>query len=292
MLNPRKQLQKFIYLSIITAVFTISFKTIAYFLTNSVGLLSDALESIVNLVAAIAALVIFNYSVKPADAKHNFGHAKAEYFSSIIEGTLVLIAALTIIISAVQRLLHPAEITAFDIGALFSILASVFNLITAQILIRNGRRHHSMALEADGQHLMTDVWTSVGVLTAVVLVKITNLQFIDPLIAILVALHIIKTGFSLIRQSVNGLLDPAVSQSDRQKLLAYLRQLKAQGLLYHKLRTQQANNQKVITFHLLVPDDWTIKQAHEQAHAVSAEIKQLFNDPTDVIVHIEPLSEY
>lgn len=237
------------------------------------------------------ALVIFRYSTKPADKEHNFGHHKAEYFSSIIEGVLIMLAAATIIWTAVERLINPSPITNLDFGVIISVIASGLNFITARILIAQGQKHRSILLEADGQHLMSDVWTSLGVLAGVTLARLSNLNFIDPIVAILVALHIIKTGFELIARSANGLLDPAINSADLKTLRHYLRQLKTQGLDYHKLQTRQTGDYKLIVFHLLVPDNWTVKQAHDKAHQVEADIRQLLGANTEVASHIEPLSD-
>lgn len=287
----RAKLQKFIYISIGTAIATIGLKTVAFLATNSVGLLSDALESLVNLVAGVVALVIFRYSTKPADKNHNFGHHKAEYFSSIIESGLILMAGGMIIWTAVERLITPTAITNLDLGVLVGVLASGLNLITARILISQGSKHRSILLEADGHHLMSDVWTSLGVLVGVTLARLSGLVFIDPLIAIAVALHIIKTGVRLIMRSANGLLDPAIDADDLKTVRQYLRQLKDQGLDYHKLQTRQTGDYKLIVFHLLVPDDWTVKQAHQRAHQIEADIRQLLGKNTEVASHVEPLSD-
>lgn len=291
MQTKQKRLRKFIYLSIATACLTIILKASAFFLTKSVGLLSDALESIVNLVAAIVALIIFNFSNKPADGRHNFGHTKAEYFSSIIEGCLILVASMAIIWTAGERLINPTELANIDIGVIVSLIASSLNLITARLLIKNGKKHQSILLEADGQHLMSDVWTSVGVLVGVVVAKLSGLHILDPIIAILVAFHIIKTGFELISRSVDGLLDASISKSDRQKIKKALSILDAKQATYHKLQTRQSGTQKFINFHLLVPDDWTVKQAHDYAHEIEAEIKKAFkNEQITSVIHLEPLS--
>lgn len=286
----RKRLRKFIYLSIATAAATIGLKAIAYLMTRSVGLLSDALESLVNLVAAIVALVIFQYSIKPANKEHNFGHRKAEYFSSIIEGSLIMLAASAIIWTAVERLLFPTEITNIDLGVTISLIASVLNLLTAQVLLRQGKKHRSILLEADGQHLMSDVWTSVGVIVGVALSRLTGLTFLDPVVAILMAMHILRTGFELIGRSVHGLLDPAISKDQRKILLKFLNNLKSQNLHYHKLQTRQTGDYKLVIFHLLVPDSWTVRHAHDRAHEIDAAICQLLGRNTDVSIHIEPHS--
>jgi cation diffusion facilitator family transporter len=222
-------LRKYVYLSIIAAVATISLKLAAYLLTNSVGLLSDALESCVNLVAAVVALFMLNLAEKPPDEKHGFGHNKAEYFSSAIEGGLIVLAAFSIIWSAVPRLIHPQPLENLGAGLLIAVGASFINLAVAIILIKNGKKNNSITLEADGKHLMTDVLTSGGVLLGIVLVKLTGWLILDAIVAIGVAINIIWTGYQLIRRSALGLLDTAIPESETNKInqiLLILSQLK------------------------------------------------------------------
>ena len=284
-------LKKFIYLSIVAAILTIALKYYAYFLTGSMGLYSDALESIVNLFAAIIALILLNISAKPADHDHEFGHSKAEYFSSAIEGGLILVAAFAIIRSAIPRLLNPQPIENVSFGLFVSLCASLINLVVAMILLKNGKKHKSMVLEADGQHLMTDVWTSVGVFGGIILVKITGFLILDPILAIAVGINIIWTGYRLISRSANGLMDVAISKDDALKIKQYLDSLECEQIDYHSLLTRQAGQRKFITLHLLVPGSWTVKEGHDRADAIEKEIENMFDEPVTVISHIEPVED-
>ena len=237
-------LRKFVYLSIAAAVATISIKYTAYLLTNSVGLLSDALESCVNLVAAIVALIMLNLAEKPADGEHLFGHSKAEYFSSAIEGGLIVLAAFSIIWSAIPRILHPQPLENVGMGLLIAVGASLINLGVSLILIRNGKKHHSITLEADGKHLMTDVITSAGVLIGIALVKLTGWLILDAIVAIGVALNIIWTGYQLMRRSAVGLMDTAIPWNEREMIGQVLEQYKKDNIRYHSLMTRQAGQRK------------------------------------------------
>lgn len=286
--NP---LRKFMYLSIAAAVVTILLKFYAYFVTGSMGLLSDALESFVNLFAAIFALVMLNISQKPADEGHEFGHSKAEYFSSAAEGALILIAAFTIICSAVPRLIDPRPIENIQTGLLFSLLASLVNLVVGVILVRNGKKRSSLLLEADGKHLMTDVWTSAGVIVAIVIVKFTGWLIFDPIIAMLVALNIIYTGYKLITRSASGLMDATIPAEDLKKITDYLDSLKEQQIVYHSLLTRVAGRRKFIALHVLVPGKWTVKQAHDHADEIEETIVNMFDEPVTVQTHLEPVED-
>lgn len=286
--NP---LRKFIYLSIAAAIVTILLKFYAYYVTGSMGFLSDALESFVNLFAAIFALIMFNISQKPADKEHEFGHSKAEYFSSAAEGALILIAAFTIIWSAVPRLVNPQPIENINTGLLFSLLASFVNLAVGMTLVRNGKKRRSLLLEADGEHLMTDVWTSAGVIVAIVFVKFTGWLIVDPIIAILVALHIIYTGYKLITRSASGLMDASLPEEDMEKIIAYLGSLKEQQIEYHSLLTRAAGRRKFIAMHILVPGKWTVKQAHDHADEIEETIVNMFDEPVTVHTHLEPVED-
>ncbi len=282
------KIKRLIYLSIATAVATIGLKVITYWLTKSVGLLSDALEAGVNLTAASIALIMFKIAQKPADKKHNFGHGKAEYFSSIIEGSLIIIVAGSILYLAIPKLFNPRPLENIDLGFIISLIASGLNLITARLLIKYGKTLDSIILEADGQHLMTDVWTSVGVVGGVLLVKFSGLHILDPILAILVAGHIIKEGIEIVSRSVDGLLDSAMPDKDLKKLKRYLNKLKQEKITYHRLQTRQSGQQIYIIFHMLVPKNWTIKKAHNKADQVEAEIDQLFEKEIITTIHIEP----
>ncbi|MDD2243752.1 MAG: cation diffusion facilitator family transporter [Dysgonamonadaceae bacterium] len=282
-------LKKFIYLSIAAAVTTILLKFYAYYITGSMGLFSDALESCVNLIAAVIALVILNISEKPADKGHEFGHSKAEYFSSAIEGGLIMIAAFSIIWASVPKLINPTQLENVGVGLLFSVIASSVNLAVGLILIRNGKKNRSLLLEADGRHLMTDVWTTVGVIIGVALVKLTGWLILDPIIAIFVAVNIVITGFHLINRSANGLMDAAIPVNEIKKITDYLDSLKNNSIEYHSFMSRQAGQRKFISFHLLVPDEWSVKKGHDLAEQVEQTIENMFGDELiNVITHLEP----
>lgn len=284
-------LSKFLYLSIAAAIVTILLKFYAYHVTGSMGFMSDALESFVNLFAAVFGLIMLHISQRPADEGHEYGHGKAEYFSSATEGALILIAAFSIIWSAIPRIIEPKPLENLNTGLLFSLLASAVNLAVGLILINNGKRKKSLLVEADGRHLMTDVWTSVGVIAGIVIVKFTGWLIIDPLIAILVALNIIYTGYKLISRSASGLMDAAIPGEDTQKIMAYLDSLKEQEIDYHSLMTRMAGQRKFISLHLLVPGEWSVKQGHDWADQVEETIIGLFDEPVTVSTHIEPVGD-
>jgi cation diffusion facilitator family transporter len=279
------------YLSIAAGIATILLKFAAYRVTGSIGFFSDALESIVNLLAASFGLVMLHVSEKPADEGHEFGHSKAEYFSSAIEGALILLAAFSIIWSAIPRLINPITLENINIGLLFSVGASLVNLTVGQILIRNGKKNKSLLVEADGKHLMTDVWTSAGVIIGIFMVKITGILILDPIIAILVALNIVYTGYRLISRSTNGLMDASISESEINQVKKYLDSLKEKNITYHSLMTRQAGQRKFISFHLLVPGAWTVQQGHENADIIEETIEDMFDEPVTVTSHIEPVED-
>jgi len=284
-------LKKFIYLSIAAALATIALKFFAWHVTDSVGLLSDALESCVNLVAALVALIMISIAEKPADKEHAFGHGKAEYFSSAIEGTLIIIAAFSIIWSAVPRVIHPQPLENIGIGLLVAVGASVLNLGVAIILLKNGRKSNSITLEADGKHLMTDVWTSAGVLIGIGLVNLTGWLIVDGIVAIGVALNILRAGYRLMHRSAMGLLDTGLSQADLAKISQALEFLKPQNLQYHSLLTRQAGQRKFIELHVLLPGQWTIQKGHDLAEKIEKDIRNLFNGPVTVFTHLEPIED-
>ena len=284
-------LSKFMYLSIVAAIVTILLKFYAYYVTGSMGFMSDALESFVNLFAAVFGLVMLHISQRPADEDHEYGHGKAEYFSSATEGALILIAAFGIIWSAIPRIIEPKPLENINTGLLFSLLASAVNLLVGFILINNGKKKKSLLVEADGRHLMTDVWTSVGVIAGIVIVKFTGWLIIDPVIAILVALNIIYTGYKLISRSASGLMDAVIPEEDTRKIMAYLDSLKEQGIDYHSLMTRMSGQRKFISLHLLVPGEWSVKQGHDMADQVEEAIIGLFDEPVTVSTHIEPVGD-
>jgi cation diffusion facilitator family transporter len=286
-----KSLKKFIYLSIIAAVLTISLKGAAYWLTGSVGLLSDALESCVNLIAALIALFVLTIAEKPADDDHAFGHSKAEYFSSAIEGGLIVVAACSIVWSAWPRLFNPLPLENVGIGLAISLGASLINLLVAMILIRKGKQSHSITLTADGKHLMTDVWTSVGVLAAIGLVKLTGWLVLDPIIAMLVALNIVWTGWRLMHQSARGLIDTAIPADERQQIELIFDHYRESGIEFHSLMTRQAGQRKFVSFHILVPGVWTVQRGHDLLEIIEERIRNNFPFPVTVFTHLEPVED-
>lgn len=289
---PASSLKKYVYLSIVAAVLTISLKLAAYFFTNSVGLLSDALESCVNLVAAVVALIMLNLAEKPPDEKHEFGHNKAEYFSSAIEGGLIVLAAFSIIWSAVPRIFNPQPLENIGVGLLIAVGASLINLAVSIILVKNGKKNNSITLEADGKHLMTDVLTSGGVLLGIALVKLTGWLVLDAVVAIGVALNIIWTGSQLVKRSALGLLDTAIPESETDKINQVLGKYKQQNIRFHSLMTRQAGQRKFISVQLQMPGTWNIHQGHKFAEQIEKDIRMLFPEShTTVFTHLEPVED-
>jgi cation diffusion facilitator family transporter len=273
------------------AVATIGLKTLAWYLTDSVGLLSDALESIVNLAAALLALSMLRLAAAPPDEDHPYGFSKAEYFAAGIEGALIVLAAAGIFATAVPRLIEPRPLDAPVLGLALTVVASAINLAVATVLVRIGRREHSITLEADGRHLITDVWTSAGVIGGVALVFITGWLVLDPLVALAVALHIIWTGLRLMRRSWRGLLDAAISHEDTGEVTKlFIEYSKRHGVSFHALRTRQAGARRFISFHLLVPDAWTVLHAHQLSEEIEARIRSMVPNAA-VFTHIEPISD-
>ncbi|BAU47509.1 transporter [Sulfurifustis variabilis] len=284
----RDSLTRFAWLSIAAAIATIVLKGIAWWLTGSVGLLSDALESFVNLGAGLLALWMLTIAARPADAEHPFGHGKAEYFSSGAEGTMILAAAASIATAALPRLFEPRPLERIGVGLAVSAVAAAVNLSVAQVLRHAGRRHRSITLQADGDHLMTDVWTSVGVIAAVTAVAYTGWLRLDPLIALVVAGYIAWTGLGLIRRSVRGLMDYALPAEETARVTAILDRYGPQGVAYHALRTREAGHRRFITFHLLVPGAWSVERGHALLEEIEAEIREALPH-ANVLGHLEPV---
>jgi len=285
-------LKKFVYISIAAAILTISLKLIAYLLTNSVGLLSDALESCVNLVAAVVALIMIRLAEKPPDQEHEFGHNKAEYFSSAIEGGLIVLAAGSIIWSAIPRIMHPQPLENIGVGLLVAVGASLINLAASRILIRNGKIHNSITLEADGKHLMTDVLTSGGVLLGIGLIKLTGWMRLDGIVAIGVALNIIWTGYQLLKRSALGLLDTSFPKDEMDSIRQVLEKYKQQNIQFHSLMTRQSGQRKFIFVHILMPGTMNIQQGHNIAEKVENDLRLLFpNTQTTAFTHLEPVED-
>ncbi|MDP1872342.1 MAG: cation diffusion facilitator family transporter [Gallionella sp.] len=283
-------LKRYAWLSIAAAIATILLKGVAWSVTGSVGLLSDAIESFVNLAGALMALWMLTLAETPADDDHAHGHGKAEYFSSAFEGFLILLAALAIGYAAVVRLMHPAPLEAVGVGLLVSVLASVINFATARILLAVGKKRNSITLEADAHHLMTDVWTSVGVIAGVGMVWLTDQPWLDPVIALLVALNIIWTGWHLIQRSAAGLMDTSLPLESRQKIETVLAGYRNQGLDFHALRTRQAGRRTFVTLHVLVPGHWTVKQGHDWAERIERDICKVLHQ-AHITTHLEPLDD-
>lgn len=277
-----------IWFSVAAALITLAMKSTAYYLTGSVGLLSDALESCINLVAAITAFLSLWYASRPVDATHTYGHEKIEYFSSGLEGVLILVAGGGIIWAAVRRLIIREPLEAIGLGTGIALAASVVNLVVARMLLRAGKKHQSIILEADGQHLMSDVWTSVGVVAGLCIVWLTGWEILDPIIAIGVALNISWTGIGLIRRSFNGLMDHALPAMEQEAFRqAVLAQLPA-GTNFHALRTRQAGARRFADFHLLVPGHLHVQEAHDLAERIEGALRVLF-PMLEVTIHIEPI---
>lgn len=286
-MTDRSSLTRYAWLSIVAAVVTIGLKMAAYQLTGSVGLLSDALESLVNLAAAIMALAMLTIAARPADEDHAYGHSKAEYFASAVEGILILAAAVSIGWAAWGRLVAPQPIEQPGLGLALSMIAALVNLGVARVLLRAGKRHQSITLEADAHHLMTDVWTSVGVLVGVGLVWLTGWDRLDPLIALLVAANIVYSGVQLMRRSTQGLMDAALPEEDLAQVRKVLDSYADRGVEYHALRSRQAAARRFVSLHLLVPDSWTIQQGHALAEEVECAICRALPNTT-VFTHLEP----
>jgi cation diffusion facilitator family transporter len=288
MLHPA--LKRYAWLSIAAALATILLKGWAWWLTGSVGLLSDALESFVNLAGAMMALAMLSLAAMPADDDHAHGHGKAEYFSSGFEGFLILFAAVGIGYAAIERLFNPQPLEAVGIGLAVSVVASIINLATSRILMSVGRKHRSITLEADAHHLLTDVWTSAGVIAGVGLVWLTGWLWLDPAIALLVALNIVLTGWRLLRRSAAGLMDASIPTEELQAIEQVLEGYRRQGLAFHALRTRQAGTRAFVSLHVLVPGAWTVQQGHDWSERIEADIRQAVHY-AHVITHLEPLED-
>ncbi len=290
-LSQRASLTRFAWLSIGAALATIGLKAGAYLLTGSVGLLSDALESVVNLVAAVVALVVLSVAARPPDDDHAYGHDKAEYFSSGVEGALILLAAASIAYVSFGRLFDPQPIEQAWLGLAISVAASGINLVVARVLMQAGRHYRSITLEADAHHLMTDVWTSVGVVLGVAAVALTGWQRLDPIIALIVAANIIWSGVRIIQRSALGLLDTALPADERAKVVAILAgYVEREGVTYHALRTRQAASRRFVSVHILVPGSWTVREGHTLLEQIEAEVRTALPGST-VFTHLEPLED-
>jgi cation diffusion facilitator family transporter len=285
------KLERYAWLSIAAAFATIGLKGLAWWFTGSIGFLSDALESLVNLAAAVLVLSMLRLAASPPDKEHPYGRSKAEYFSAGIEGAMIVAAAGGIVWAAFPRLVAPQPIEAPLLGVVLTAAATVINLVVGLLLIRVGRREDSITLEADGRHLMTDVWTSVGVIAGVVAISLTGWLVLDPLIGLAVAVHILWEGFGLMRRSVSGLLDISISQLDQSEITKLFAEYSRRyGISFHALRTRQAGARRFISFHILVPDAWTVAHAHRLSEEIESRVRSMVPNAA-VDTHIEPISD-
>ena len=280
-------LKRYAWLSITAALSTILLKGTAWWLTGSVGLLSDALESLVNLAGALMALSMLSLAAQPADENHAHGHGKAEYFSSAFEGFLIIVAAIGIAYAAIGRLLDPRPLQDVGIGLAVSAVASIINLATARSLMKVGRKYRSITLEADAHHLLTDVWTSVGVILGVGLVGLGGWLWLDPVIALLVAANIVWTGWQLLQRSAAGLMDVSLPEAELQTIEQVLDEYRRQGLEFHALRTRQAGSRAFATLHVLVPGAWSVQLGHDWCERIEADIRRAL-PYAHVTTHLEP----
>ena len=283
-------LSRYAYLAIAAAVVTITLKVIAWRLTGSVGLLSDAVESVVNLVAAVVMLIALRVAARPADKNHLFGHSKAGYFSAVVEGQMIFVAALVIMWTAIERFVNPQPIEQVGVGLGFSVMASIVNAVVGILLIRAGRRHRSLPLTADGKHLMTDVWTSVGVIVGVLLVALTGIELLDPVIAFAVGLNIVFTGWKLLRESVDGLMDIAMTKEDNAVIADVLIGFVSAEVHFHALRTRESGQQRFAEVHVLVPGAWSVQRGHDLVEEVEDAVRLHFPDVA-LSCHLEPAED-
>jgi cation diffusion facilitator family transporter len=284
------KLTRYARLSIVAAVLNIVLKTAAWWITGSVGLLSDAAESGVNLIGAIMALAMLTVAARPADDEHTYGHDKAEYFSSGLEGGLILIAALGIGVAAIPRLIAPKPLQEIGVGLVVSVVASILNLGIALVLLRAGRRSHSITLEANAHHLLTDVWTSLGVIVGVGAVAFTGWNWLDPVVALVVAANIVVAGVKIVRRSVFGLMDTALPADDQQAIQKVLEQHTRDHIQFHALRTRQSGARRFIELHVLVPGEWTVQRGHDLLEQIEDEIRAVVPNAT-VLTHLEAIDD-
>lgn len=283
-------LSRMAQLAIAAAIATMALKVAAYLVTDSVGLLSDAVESSANLISAMIALFAVWYASRPIDRTHNYGHQKVEFFAGAMEGLFILIAAGGIVIAAIQRLRDPREIEGFGAGVAISIVATGINLIVARLLIRAGSDHGSMAIDADGKHLMTDVVTSIGVVFGLALARITGIEELDPILALLIAVNIVWTATSLLRAGIDGLMDRALPDADVDLLREVIERQMSADETFHALRTRRAGSRQFVDFHLLVPGELTVRRAHDLTERIESAVSDVLPS-AQTTVHIEPIED-
>lgn len=284
-------LKKFAWLSVATAIVTIALKVAAWWVTGSVGLLSDAAESVVNLVAAVIALIAVTVAERPADDDHQYGHSKAEYFSAGAEGAMIFVAAAFIVYTAVERLLNPRPLEALGVGLLISIVAAALNGVVGTMLVRAGTAHRSHTLKADGKHLLTDVITSVGVVVGVALVWLTGWEVLDPIVAIAVGLNILYIGYKLVHESGMGLMDGTLPEEDNTAIEEVLARHRVDGEVdFHELRTRESGKWRFVEFHALVPGAWSVDRGHDLVEQVEQEIHSVLPH-CHITSHMEPIED-
>lgn len=281
---------RFAWLSIAAAVVTIAIKSAAYVMTGSVGLLSDALESLVNLAGAVMALAMLRVAGRPEDEDHAHGHGKAEYFSSGFEGGLIVIAALGIAAAAVDRLITPRELHQLGAGLAVSLAAALVNFGVALVLLRAAKKHHSITLEASGHHLMTDVWTSAGVLAGVGLVMVSGKSWLDPVVALVFAANIFRTGWRIVSASVSGLMDASLPPKEIETIRGALERFRSEEVHYHALRTRRAGTMRFATMHLLVPGAWSVQKGHDLVEEIEGALRAAMPG-LSVVIHLEPIED-
>lgn len=289
-MKTEKQLFQFAWFSIAAALLTLGLKTGAYFVTGSVGLMADAVESLVNLAMGIVVMFTLRIAARPPDEGHAYGHDKAEYFSSGAEAVLIIVVGAFIAFAAVDRFVHPQAIRNLDLGLSIALFASVINLVVAQVLLRAGRRNRSIALEADGQHLMADVWTSVGVLIGIGAVGVTGWQVLDPMAALIVAGHISRAGMDLLRRSTAGLMDSALAPAEVQSVTRVLERYADRGIEFHALRTRRSGARNFVSVHIQVPGQWSVQEGHDVAEAIERDVRQALPSAI-VFTHLEPIED-
>lgn len=277
----------YMILSILAALFTMGVKFTGYFLTGSVGLFSDAAESIVNLVAALVGLWALTLAARPPDEDHTYGHTKSEYFSSGVEGALIFVAAIVIVVEAIPHLMHPEPIQQAWLGLSFSVLGAVVNGVLAWFMLQAGKQQRSVTLQADARHLYTDVYTTVGVLVGIVLVTVTGWYILDPIIGLIVAVNVLWTGVKLLRQTGLGLMDTALPKEDMSQIQSVLDRYRAQGIEFHAIRSRGAGSRRFVSFHVIVPGNWTVLKGHSMCEEIELAMVHMLPEST-VFTHLEP----
>lgn len=281
--------KKYAYYSIIASIATLVLKFGAWGMTGSVGLLSDATESIVNVTAAVMALTVITIAMRPADDHHTYGHGKAEYFSSGIEGVLIIVAACAIAYASINRFFNPQPLGNLGIGLVLALLSSVINFVTAKVMLKAADRFDSITLEADAKHLLTDVWTSVGLVAGLaILLIVPEWQVLDPIIACIMAVNIVFTGISLLKRSIGGLMDDALPAEELEVIGAAIRKFQGVECTFHGLRTRKSGPKRFIDFHLLVPGEMSVRESHDLCEIIEREIQGQLNE-SEVTIHVEPI---